>query len=110
MSIIFALRYRRIRNQALGGGYHLVDVRSLLSYLLSIFVSHSEREEMSFVVVIAFVLDAVIDEFVGNEVEATTRTDYHHEHCNLNDEEADEMEKRHHYYSNTFLSVKYHVD
>ena len=65
---------------------------------------------MSFAIVIAFVLDAVIDEFVWYEVEPTTRTDYHHKHSHLNDKEADEMEERHHYYSYTFLSVKYHVD
>ena len=65
---------------------------------------------MSFVIVIPFVLDAVIDEFVWHEVEPTTRTDYHHKNSHLDDEEADEMEERHNYYSNTFFSVKNHVD
>ena len=78
--------------------------------LLSIFVCDGEGEEVSFAVVIAFVLNTVIDEFVGHEVEAATRTDYHHEHRHLNDKEADEVEKGHHYYSNTSLSVKNHVD
>ena len=87
----------------------LLNVCSLLSSLLRIFVSNSECEQMSLAIVVAFILNTVINQLVGHQVEATACTDYHHKHCNLNDEKADEMEKHHYYYRNTFLSVKNHV-
>ena len=88
----------------------LLNVCGLLSSLLGIFVSHSECEQVSFAIVVAFVLNTVVDQLVRHEVEATARTDYHNKHRHLNNEKADEMEKRHRYYRYTFLSVKNDVD
>ena len=65
---------------------------------------------MSLAAVIAFVLYTVIYQFVRHEVEAASRTDYHDKHCHLDDEKADEVEKRHHYYCHTLLSVKNYVN
>ena len=89
---------------------HHLGIRGFLSLLPGIFVSHCEREQMSFAIVITFVLDTVIDEFVGHEVEATARSDYHHKYRHLNDKKTDVMEKRNRYNSHTFLSIKYHVN